>query len=77
MNTLLGKVRHLGADEIVVGESDETMNKFAAAFLNSGNVNAKVTPLSAFIEQETRKLDIYNPEAARERRVEIVEIKSN
>jgi exopolysaccharide biosynthesis polyprenyl glycosylphosphotransferase len=66
LSGLFGSVRPFGANEIVVSGSKEAMDKFAKAFMSFGDVNARVTLLSAFVERESRKIDIYDPEAARQ-----------
>ena len=66
LNALFGAVNTSGAGAIVVGGTEETMNRFATAFLSWRHVDVSVMPLSAFIENETRRLDIYDPEAARQ-----------
>ncbi len=63
---LFGKASQFGSNEIVVSGTEEEMDKFATAFLSFGEADVRVTLLSAFVERETRKLDIYDPEAARQ-----------
>ena len=66
LNGLFGQASQFGSNEIVVSGTKEIMDKFATAFFSVGDANVRVTPLSAFVERETRKLDIYDPEAVRQ-----------
>ena len=66
LNSIFSALKRTGSNEIVVGGSEEMLNRFALRFLGSASINATILPLSAFIEQETRKLDINDPEAARQ-----------
>ena len=66
LSALFEEMRRSKANEIVIGGSEETMDWFATSLLSRPQVNANVTTLSAFIERETRKLDIHDPEAARQ-----------
>jgi exopolysaccharide biosynthesis polyprenyl glycosylphosphotransferase len=66
LSALLERAQLMGVNEIVIGGSEETLSWFAKAILSRPHVNVTVLPLSAFIERETRKIDIHDPEAARQ-----------
>ena len=66
LKNLFGELRRPGINEVVVVGPDAKMSAFATEFLSLRRANVSVTPLSAFVERETRTVNIYDPEAVRQ-----------